>query len=361
MGYQFLHIEGYARHGSKQGKSTATKWSIRDIAAEAEREPDACPHVEAPQPPTVLFGCSPSEAGRLASDWGDASQDAQGRKLRSDGLCLAAGVVSLPNEQKADWPLFRDATVAWLQEQYGPRLRSVVEHTDEAHPHLHFYAVALPGERFEVLHPGRQAAAKKAQQGGKKGAQNAEYKKAMQGWQDGFQSAVAAHFGLTRVGPKKRRLTRGAWVAEQKQAQALARVETPPDLQISAADVAKRVTRKRMLGDEYETSAELSARLTALVREQARPLAAQAARAEFSDAQTSRLVYRVRDLEKTDNTQRAVLAEIKAAALLQELEATKLREARAEKEAQEWREAMERVRDELEELKGRQYGHDLDL
>ena len=92
--------------------------------------------------------------------------------------------------------------MAWLREQYGERLRSVVEHTDEAHPHLHFYAVLPAGERFEVLHPGRQAASEKARQGAKKGAQNAAYKQAMVGWQDGFQRAVAAHFGLTRRGPE---------------------------------------------------------------------------------------------------------------------------------------------------------------
>ena len=121
------------------------KWSAREIAAEAMREPDACPHVEQPQPPQVLHGCTPAEAAKLAHDWADSSQDAKGRKLRADGLALAAGVVSLPAEQRQDWPRFREATVAWLREQYGERLRSVVEHTDEAHPHLHFYAVPLPG------------------------------------------------------------------------------------------------------------------------------------------------------------------------------------------------------------------------
>ena len=202
MGFQFLHIEAYARHGSKQ-HGQPRKWSAREIAAEAMREPDACPHVEQPQPPQVLHGCTPAEAAKLAHDWADGSKDAKGRKLRADGLALAAGVVSLPAEQRQDWPRFREATVAWLREQYGERLRSVVEHTDEAHPHLHFYAVPLPGERFEVLHPGRQAAAKKAQQGAKKGAQNAAYKAAMVGWQDDFQNAVAAHFALTRRGPGK--------------------------------------------------------------------------------------------------------------------------------------------------------------
>ena len=251
MGFQFLHIEAYARHGSKQ-HGQPRKWSAREIAAEAMREPDACPHVEQPQPPQVLHGCTPAEAAKLAHDWADSSQDAKGRKLRADGLALAAGVVSLPAEQRQDWPRFREATVAWLREQYGERLRSVVEHPDEAHPHLHFYAVPLPGERFEVLHPGRQAAAEKARQGAKKGAQNAAYKQAMVGWQDGFQRAVAAHFGLTRRGPGKRRLTRGAWKAEQEQARSLAQ-PVPAELAITPQDVTKRVTKAGLLGKQYES------------------------------------------------------------------------------------------------------------
>ena len=133
MGFQFLHIEAYARHGSKQ-HGQPRKWSAREIAAEAMREPDACPHVAQPLPPQVLHGCTPAEAAKLAHDWADSSQDAKGRKLRADGLALAAGVVSLPAEQRQDWPRFREATVAWLRQQYGERLRSVVEHTDEAHP-----------------------------------------------------------------------------------------------------------------------------------------------------------------------------------------------------------------------------------
>jgi hypothetical protein len=131
-------------------------------------------------------------------------------------------VISLPNEMSDQWPAFRAASVEWLRRQYGPRLRSVVEHTDEAHPHLHFYAVPLEGERFEVLHPGRLAAAAKALAGAKKGAQNAAYKSAMMDWQDSFASVVAADYGLARIGPGRRRLTRVAWQAEQAQARALA-------------------------------------------------------------------------------------------------------------------------------------------
>lgn len=262
MGYQFLHLEGYARRGSRQqatrptggkpGRAEVRKWSAREIAAEAMRDPDSCPHVEQPQPTKVLYGCTPMEAAVLAEQWADGSVDSKGRKLRADGLALAAGVVSIPSDQREDWPQFRAASVQWLQEQYGARLRSVVEHTDESHLHFHFYAVPLSGERFEVLHPGRAAAVEKARQGAKKGAQNTEYKRAMQSWQDDFHNAVAAHFGLTRLGPGRRRLTRGAWKAEQAQAKALARVQTPPELVITPDDVTKRVTKSGILGDVSE-------------------------------------------------------------------------------------------------------------
>ena len=351
MSYQFLHLEAYARTGSKQ-HGQPRKWSAREIAAEAMREPDACPHVEQPQPPVVLHGCTPAEAANQAEDWANAATDAKGRKLRRDGLALAAGVVSLPAEQRQDWPRFREATVAWLREQYGERLRSVVEHTDEKHPHLHFYAVPMAGERFEMLHPGRQAAAEKARQGAKKGAQNAAYKQAMVKWQDDFQNAVAAHFALTRRGPGKRRLTRGAWRAEQEQARSLA-YPVPQELAITPQDVAKRVTRKRFLGDEYETGDELAARLTELVQERARPLAAQAARADFDGKQASRLVRRVDVLESTDNTQRAELAERKAQELRRELDAERRKAAKADELAEMYRSGRDAALDELRAIQRR--------
>ena len=357
MGYQFIHLDSYARTGSKHA-GKPRKWSAREIAAEAMRDPDACPHVEQPQLPQVLHGCTPAEAAKLAHDWADSSQDAKGRKLRADGLALAAGVVSLPSEQRQDWPRFREATVAWLRQQYGERLRSVVEHTDEAHPHLHFYAVPLPGERFEVLHPGRQAAAKKAQEGAKKGAQNTAYKEAMRGWQDDFQRAVAAHFALTRRGPGKRRLTRGAWKAEQEQARSLAQ-PVPAELVITPQDVTKRVTKAGLLGKQYESGDELAARLTELVQERARPLAAQAARADFDGKQASRLVQRVQVLESTDNTARAELAERQAQELRRELEQQRKRADKADELAQVYRQGRDAALDELRELRP-QRGHGLE-
>ena len=152
---------------------------------------------------------------------GDQATDKQGRKLRKDGHCLLAGVISLPNDQKENWDSFKKRSIKWLQQQYGERLKTVVEHLDEKHPHLHFYCVAKPGERFEVLHQGQQAAQKAKEAGKVKGEQNKAYIEAMRAFQDVFSKAVAQIYGLARLGPGRRRLTRDQWKAEQKQAEIL--------------------------------------------------------------------------------------------------------------------------------------------
>jgi len=230
MSYQFIHVECYAREGSKQGKG---KWSIRDIVAEAGREEGNYYHVENAKEPTLVYGVSLAELEKKANEWGDQAKDARGHKLRKDGHCLLAGVISLPREQEKDWEKFKAKSIEWLKDQYGERLKTVVEHTDETHPHIHFYAVPNAGERFEVLHKGQQAAnlAKKA--GKKKGEQNKDYCEAMRCWQDNF-GGMASKFGLARLGPGRRRLTRAQWKAEQAQARAL----------VTVKDQAKAVAKK---------------------------------------------------------------------------------------------------------------------
>ena len=285
MGYQFIHVDGYARHGSKQDsrqggakQKRVRKLSAQQVADEAERAPGACPHVPHPQAPNLLYGCTPSQAVELASQWADGQSDSLGRSFRKDGLCLLAGVATLPNEMADRWPEFREATVEWLKTKYGERLRSVVEHRDESHPHLHFYATPLPGERFEVLHEGRKAAREAAQQGEKKGKQNAAYRTAMEAFQDDFGVSVASQFGLTRIGPSRRRLTRSQWKAEQQQARALA--APVQSIQITPDDVKKQAVRSGWLGSDYESSEALADRLTKLAQEQAKPLAFRAKLAE---------------------------------------------------------------------------------
>lgn len=221
MSYQFIHVECYAREGSKKG---GNKWSIRDILAEANREEGNYYHVPNAKKPTLLIGTI-AGVEKAANEWADNTKDAKGRKLRKDGLCMLAGVISLPREQEKEWDKFKAESIKWLKDKYGERLKAVVEHQDETHPHIHFYAVPNAGERFDDIHDGKAAAARAKAQGKKKGEQNKDYCEAMRLFQDNFGAKVASRFGLARLGPGRRRLSRGEWKAEQAQAQALKNVK----------------------------------------------------------------------------------------------------------------------------------------
>ena len=118
-------------------------------------------------------------------------------------------------------------------------------------------------------------------------------------------------------------------------------------------DVTKRVTKAGLLGKQYESGEELAARLTELVQERARPLAAQAARADFDGKQASRLVQRVQVLESTDNTARAELAERQAQELRRELEAERRKAAKAYEQAELYQSGRDAALDELAELRNR--------
>lgn len=271
MGYQFFHLEGYARVGSRQERVhhktkkpyVVQKLSIDEVVAEAERAQSAAPHVANPKPPIRLHGCSPSEAAERAKTWAEGVRDSKGRKMRKDGLCLAAGVISMPDEMRKDWPRYREAVVRWLKKQYGDRLLSVVDHQDENHPHLHFYAVARDGESFDRLHPGRTAAAAAAARGADKKTQRVEYMNAMRAWQDDFSRECAANFGLARLGPGRRRLSRAEWKREQAQAKAFAHPEMPKSLLLSERELEPRVVDKSFLKTTYETPEQVAVRVNA--------------------------------------------------------------------------------------------------
>ena len=115
----------------------------------------------------------------------------------------------------------------------------------------------------------------------------------------------------------------------------------------------------RFAGQAVREREELAARLTELVQERARPLAAQAARAEFDGAQASRLVQRVQVLESTDNTQRAELAERQAQELRPGLEAERRKAAKAHELAELYRSGRDQAIDELRAIQP-QRGHGLE-
>ncbi|WP_080289679.1 plasmid recombination protein [Burkholderia cenocepacia] len=227
--YQFIHVDAYGREGSSQTKTSTNKHgakvttttksrSAKEILAEQWRESGACPHIKEPRKPGLLYGVPPMEVLPLIDQWADQAKDAQGRKLRKDGNCALIGVASLPREMEDNFPEFAEDTLVWLKGKYGDRLKSVVVHDDEAHPHLHFTVVPRIGERFDDIHEGLKAKNEAKKNNKKAGEQNLAYIEAMRAMQDEFSKKVAMSHGLTRIGPGRRRLTRAQWKAEKAQA-----------------------------------------------------------------------------------------------------------------------------------------------
>ena len=60
-GYQFIHIETYAKVSTKKGKP-----AMQSIVNEAMRVDGFCPHVYQPQTPQVLLGLDPLKLPQIA-------------------------------------------------------------------------------------------------------------------------------------------------------------------------------------------------------------------------------------------------------------------------------------------------------
>ncbi len=237
-GYQFFHVECYAREESTKQRTQTKKnadgtfsskevqkekrGNIKWIIDEAKREQNSCYHIDNPQAPIVLLG-DLDKVQEEAIQWAEEATDAQGRKLRKDAHCLLAGVISLSRSEEENWEQFKAKAMDWLKEKYGDNLRCVVEHQDESHPHIHFYCVSKKGQSFDDLHEGKRAQKelKKKNPKATKQEQNIAFAEAMRATQDDFSNRVGQRFGLARLGPGRRRLTRAQWQAEQTQAEAL--------------------------------------------------------------------------------------------------------------------------------------------
>lgn len=214
---QFVRIQTYARVASKKaqqmedakaaakGKTAKTVWNSSDVIAEALRDEGACGHVTAPKPPTFHYGDEARMRGLVAELDGvaDAIHKKTGKRPRKDTAHLLAGVLSYPDDAPKDrYPEWRARSLKWLEKQYGPHLVAVLEHLDEANPHLHFYAINPSGLDVKRIHQGWVA---------KKDGQ--DYRTAMTLVQDDYHRDVGSYVGLLRVGPKGQRLDRDDYKA----------------------------------------------------------------------------------------------------------------------------------------------------
>lgn len=250
-GSQFIRLEKYARAARaaircKNGKVRAGKPSLRDVLAEASREPGYCHHIPDPQPPVVVFGVHPDEVLALIQDGVTRVKDPKGRKVKRTTALLLGGVVSYPirledvvRDPKAqdDFDRWEQRAVKCLRDEFRMRLRSVIKHVDEKYLHLHFYVVPdfNAGESSLVhAHPGMLAAARAVPPGYKgRGAGRLKinaYKKAMREFQDRFYISVSMPMGHARRGPGKRRLSTAQWREEQQQAEKLKKTSDEADL-----------------------------------------------------------------------------------------------------------------------------------
>ena len=209
---------------------------MQGVAFEAERRPGYCPHVTNPQPPTMLFGCKPSEAVAIADDRAERAVDSRGHELRIDGLVFLGGVASFPVQwteiRKSEFEQHRlrawlGYLLAFLKQQYGVSLQYVLLHTDEPYPHAHWGAVPeLKADRqmpIATLHPGHAAYDRARAEGNNNSMGRVAYRQAMREWLDTIHTAVYAPVGIARIGPRRQRLSRSEHNARKQADMALAR------------------------------------------------------------------------------------------------------------------------------------------
>ncbi|MEZ8058149.1 plasmid recombination protein [Vibrio splendidus] len=229
-GFQFFHVEAYSIVASKDNK----RQSARNIAAEADRFALACPHINNLKQPVRLYGCSANEVVDEAEKIFNTATDKLGRKIRKDANILLAGVVSYPipiENLRPDDERFKKwikLNLKFFRKKYGKYFRSGIGHVDESYFHIHISLLPEVDSknilRFSTIHDGIRARESAAKLGAK--AKVRAYTEAMRTLQDEYYENVGKPSGLTREGPKRRRLSRKEWVHEQKTAERLARAES---------------------------------------------------------------------------------------------------------------------------------------
>ena len=277
--FQFIRAEVYARRASTNEKSKS-QFNASDVIGEALRDEGHCPHVEKPEAPRYLLGSEAGTRAILGRIQENAAQyrDKMGRKMREDAAVLLAGVASFPrdaaNKDPDLYARWESLTVEYLQRKYGDNLRSVVMHNDEEHPHLHFYVYSDTEVNAKMLHDGY-----------KNGSSPKAYKKGCEDFQNEYFEQVASRCGLARTGPKRRRLSRAEWHAEQEMAMRISKAESAV---LDSAATKEKEAHKRL--QAVQEHAELLAKEKRATREAMQKALALQAEAREKIAQSEALL-----------------------------------------------------------------------
>ncbi|WP_274023220.1 plasmid recombination protein [Vibrio parahaemolyticus] len=259
-GFQFFHVEPYSLIPSKNHK----RQSARNAAAEADRFAIACPHITQLKQPVRLYGCSANEAVDEAERIIAFSTDKRGRKIRKDAYIILSGVVSYPvpiaelasnDENLKHWVRLN---LKFLRQKYGSYFKSAIAHIDEKYFHIHFFVLPEVSSKnvlkFSSIHDGIRARESISNLGAK--AKVRAYKEAMRALQDEYYEHVGISCGLTREGPKRRRLSREEWIIEQKSAERLAKAESRIE-QIRSAVKKVQIVNRANTADIVPRAADL--------------------------------------------------------------------------------------------------------
>ena len=261
MSYQFIHVESYSKKPSTKAKPNNKKFekkslktsdvqnssqrtthnspdaagsghgapqkpraSVQEVINEAIREVGYCPHVDSPQPPTFLLGDINELKNiplQIEMNIEVHMAKTKTRRPRSDGHTLLAGTSSysrdMMDEDPERYQKWKKATVNYLKEKYGKNLKVVLEHLDEDHPHIHFYAIGQGAEtNAKLLHDGHREALALY----KPVTQDYDrvFKETMVKYQSDYFEKVTHSIGLLRDGPRRKRTDKATHEAAKRSA-----------------------------------------------------------------------------------------------------------------------------------------------
>ncbi|KAB2540817.1 hypothetical protein AL035_15705 [Salipiger aestuarii] len=336
-GPQFFHLQSFSRKANPAGQS------VEQVLAEAARVPRFSTHVRAPRPPRVVAGLHPArikerhdamvEAGRISVTLADGSTKERG--IRKDRHTLLTCVASHPlqssqveadAEARRKYETWVEYNLAHFRRMFGEKLMGVVEHLDEEHPHLHAFVLPTddPTCSARDLNPAwaakteAEAAAREAGHDAKSAVKlgNKAYKARARELQDEYHREVGIAAALTRLGPKRERLSRAEWRARKAAAEQDALLLREMEDRVSALAIHE----EELSATEEEITARLAEQL-----EQAALLDAEAAAKRQSASTESNEL-----LEAARRDREAAVARLATA----EAEARRL-EKRARKKAEE--------------------------
>lgn len=286
MSYQFIHFEDYSinkakkktnREEKKAKEEEASDYNnetkgrnLREVIAEAKRERGNCSHVENPEEPKILYGVDLDTVENLALSYHQNTKikDKNGKekKLRKDANVILAGVISLNRDNFEIWNDYKKDCIEYLKLKYGDKLKSVVEHTDEAHPHFHFYIIQNEGEVFDLIHDGKKAAMDVRSLNKTKGEQNTAYIKAMRKYQEDFFLNVASKYGLTKDGPKRKRLSREDYLKQKEEIGLLNRLRKKAENELNELKEKTKEEIKKIKSESEKEILDLKRNARALGR-----------------------------------------------------------------------------------------------